>query len=482
MKNIIFATAIELADAIRQGEVSSVKVLEAHLEQISRCNPVLNAIVTVDLDGARKRAKEADEALARGEIWGALHGVPVTIKDSIGTKGMRTTSGFPPLADFVPSIDATVVARIRAAGAIIIGKTNLPVFAGDIQTDNPIFGRTNNPWDITRTPGGSTGGGAAAVASGMTPLELGSDIGGSVRLPAHYCGVYTLKPTDHLVPTTGHIPEPSSEEASCVRHMCTIGPLARSVDDLTLALKLIAGPDGHEWEVPPVPLEPVTDIALSEISIAWTDDFGGVTVSRDTKTALAEFAGKLEKRGCRIERRVPDGFDFTNVWETWGEMIQAEVGSIMSPEEELEQAERHDFTVDSDVPVARGMARMFNATMRQYTETLMKRDALITAIEQFFDRWDVLLCPVSVSPAFKHCPTGTPVQVDGNIMSYWMAGGAYTTPFNLTGSPVVVLPLARSSDGLPIGIQVVGRRWSDMRLLAIAARLSEVTTHEVSSS
>ncbi len=207
MNDPTFAAAHELAAAIRERRISAVEVLDAHLARIARYNPALNAIVTHNEENARTRAREADAALARGEVWGPLHGVPVTIKDSFATAGLRTTSGFPPLTNHVPDSDATAVARLRAAGAIVLGKTNLPLLVHGFQSDNPIFGRTNNPWDHARTPGGSTGGGAAAIAAGLSPLELGSDYGGSVRIPAHFCGIYSLKPTNNRIPLTGHIPE-----------------------------------------------------------------------------------------------------------------------------------------------------------------------------------------------------------------------------------------------------------------------------------
>jgi len=472
MNNLVFATVQELATGIRQRQVSATEVLEAHLAQIARHNPALNAIVTMDEERARSRAQDADAALARGDVWGPLHGVPITIKDSIETAGLRTTSGFPPLADYVPTTDATVVARLRAAGAIMLGKTNLPTLAGDGQTDNPLFGRSNNPWGVTRTPGGSTGGGGAAVAAGLSPLEIGSDFGGSVRIPAHYCGVYAIKPTDHRVPDTGHIPElPGAPRG--VRHMPQMGPLARSVEDLRLVLRLIAGPDGQEWEVPPVPLEPVPDRPLQVCRLAWTDDFGGVPITADTKMVLASLAGELQRLGTPIEHCAPTAFDFTTAWETWGALSQAEIGSTMSREEE-ESVVRCGAAVDSDVPIARGAARAVNATMRQYTAILMKRDGLIAALEQFFTRWDAWLCPVTVGPAFPHCPTGTPIAVDGHTVPYWLAVMAYTSPFNLTGHPAVVLPVGHSAEGLPIGLQIIGRRWSEMQLLAIAARLALV--------
>jgi len=472
VRNIEFLTLQELAMGIRQRQISATEVLEAHLARITQHNPALNAIVTVDEEGARARAKEADISLARGEIWGPMHGVPITIKDAIETAGLRTTGGFPPLADHVPTVDAPVVARLRAAGAIILGKTNLPVLSGDYRADNPIFGRTNNPWDLGRTPGGSTGGGAAALSAGLTPLEIGSDIAASLRGPAHYCGVYALKPTEHRVPLTGHIPEPPGLLRG-VRHMNTIGPLARSVDDLTLALRLIAGPDGCQWEVPPVPLDATPEQPMDRLHLAWTDDFGGVPVTRDTRAALTKLTGELSQIGCHIERRTPAGFDFTTAWETWGEILMAERGAT-EPERAAERVAALDARPDSEVAMFRGLARGASATIKQYTESLSKRDTLIAALESFFAQWDALLCPVTVGPAIPHVPFGTPIDVDGQQVPYLMAGAAYTCPFNVTGHPAVVLPMTLSAEGLPIGLQVVGPRWGEMQLLAIAARLALV--------
>ena len=245
--------AVGLASAIRAGEVSCREVVEALLDRIARYNPSLNAIVTLDEAGARARADLADVALARGEVWGPLHGVPVTFKDVFETAGMRTTSSHKALAGYVPEQDATVVARLRSAGAIVLGKTNMPELAGDSQSDSPVFGRANNPWDLGRTPGGSSGGEAAAVAAGLSVLGSGSDIGGSLRLPAHFCGVFALKPTDHRVSNAGHIP-PLPGSVNTVRSLAVNGPIARNPVDLGVWLALVAGPDGRDATVPPVPV------------------------------------------------------------------------------------------------------------------------------------------------------------------------------------------------------------------------------------
>ncbi|MEZ4522117.1 MAG: amidase family protein [Thermomicrobiales bacterium] len=475
MKDLTFASATEQADAIRDRQVSAVELLDAHLARIEQHNPTLNAIVTLDMDRARKRAKEADEAQAQGEFWGLLHGVPVTIKDAIATEGIRTTGGFEPLAEYVPAEDAPVVARLKAAGAIVVGKTNLPVLSRDFQCENPIFGRSNNPWDLERTPGGSTGGGAAAIAAGLSPLELGSDIGGSVRIPAHFCGIYSLKPTEHRVPTTGHIPDlPDLPRA--VRHMNTIGPLTRSLDDLDLAIRLISGPDGWEIEVPPVPLASIPTPGPGELRLAWADQFGSVPVTRDTAAAIRKLAENLESAGATVEQTLPPGLDFETLWETHGALIHAERASTMSQEEEAAYLRERgldpdNLDPDSDNPMERGMAKAANASIRDFAAILNRRDAQIQILERFFDEFDALLCPVTATPAIRHCPRNTPIDVDGQPVAYWSAGGGYTGPFNLTGHPAVIVPLTRSAEGLPIGLQIVGPRWSEMKILAIARAL-----------
>ena len=478
MSEFVFCTATELANKICSREASSVDVLEAHLRQIREHNPALNAIVTIDEERALACAREADDAMARGEPRGPLHGVPVTIKDSFETAGLRTTSSYKPLSDHRPKQDATVVARLRAAGAIILAKTNMPELALDIQSNSPIFGRANNPWDLERTPGGSTGGGAAAVAAGLSPLEIGSDIGGSIRIPSHFCGLFGFKPTEHRVPGSGHIPGLPGDPKT-VRHMGVFGPLARSVEDLRLCLSLIAGPDGRDWEVPPVPLDEVPEKPLKEASFAWTDDFGGAPVTADTRSALEKVAGTLSDLGCRVERLNPPGFNFRAAWKAFGEIVGTETGTNMPFLLRIIGALSAPI-LSRDDPLFRAMMRGFRLDMRRYAKALTLRDSLIGALERFLGDWDAWICPVSSTPAFQHRRPaakmpGQPIEVDGRRIPYWVACVSYTSVFSLTGNPVVVLPVARSGEGLPIGVQVVGRKWEDMRLLALAENLSEVT-------
>jgi amidase len=476
-------TAHKLASDIRELKVSSQEVLEAHLEQIAKHNPSLNAIVTMDEKQVRQRAKEADEALSAGDVWGPLHGVPVTIKDVFETAGIRTTSSFKPLANYVPKQDATVVARLRQAGAIIMGKTNTPEMAGDEQTNSPLFGRTNNPWNLERTPGGSSGGSAAAVAAGMSPLDIGSDIGGSVRNPAHFCGVFSLKPTDYRVPFTGHIPPPpGTNTRGLLRQFLTPGPLARSVEDLRLALRVIAGPDEREWEVPPVPLIDSPTRALRELRIAWNDDFG-IPVSLEIRSALTGFAEKLSRLGCHVQRITPPDFNFAHALQVYGELKEAAFTVRSSPLHFPRFLWRElSKQISKSNPISRGLMRGAGATLQSHAMALSQRDIIISIMESFLTEWDVWLCPVAALPAYPHLNSRNPieqlsatVEVDGQKMPYLLATSMFTSLFNLTGNPVVVLPLGRTRDGLPIGVQLVGKRWNDMDLLAVAQTLSEVT-------
>jgi amidase len=483
LNELNFLTASELANLIRQRRVSSQEVLSAHLSHIAAHNHSLNAIVTLDEEGARQRAKEADGALAQGEIWGPLHGVPVTIKDVFETAGLRTTSGFKPLSSYIPKQDATVVARLRQAGAIIMGKTNTPEMAGDEQTNNSLFGRTNNPWEQNRTPGGSSGGSAAAVASGMSPLDIGSDIGGSVRNPAHFCGVFSLKPSDYRVPFTGHIPPPpGSKSRGLLRYFLTPGPLARSVEDLRLALTIIAGPDEREWEVPPVPLVPAPKRDLRELRFAWSDDFG-FPLSVEIRTALAGLAAELSRAGCRVEHCNPPEFDFGQALQVYGELKEAAFTVRSSPLHLPRSLWRtlSEMVPDSN-PTVRGLMRGAGDNLQHYASALSQRDIFIAKMEGFLNNWDAWVCPVAALPAYPHLPSRNPieqlratVEMDGQKIPYLLATSVYTAPFNLMGNPVVVLPLAQTKDGLPIGVQVVGKRWDDMALLAVADQLMHVT-------
>lgn len=471
-------TATGLARRITRRELSSLEAVDACLARIRDRNSELNAVVTLNEEGARRRAREADEALEAGGPLGPLHGVPVTIKDCWETAGLRTTCGYPGLEDHVPEEDATCVARLRDAGAVLIGKTNPALLAADWQTDNPVFGRTNHPEIPDRTPGGSSGGSSAAVAAGLSPLDLGSDLGGSIRVPAHFCGLYGLKPTEHRVPARGHIPDwhmPGREPEGVLRHMGTYGPIARSVGDLRRCFSVIAGPDGREPDVPPLTVEEEAEVpALESLRIAWTDRFGSAPVSEDTRQTLAGVAATLEDAGCRVEQVQP-GLDFERIWRTWGEIAASELRAGMALWLRSLFLVRFLLMSDRSAPPRKGLLRGLLMGHGTYAKALALRDRAVRDVNRILAERDVWLCPVSATPAFRHAKPGAPISVDGTDCPYTMVTAAHTTPFNLSGHPVVVVPAGRSADGLPIGVQVVGQRWRDERLLEVAEALDKVT-------
>jgi amidase len=465
-----FETATRLARAIRNGRIGSQEATEAHLQRIDRLNGALNALVVVDRAGAVKAARAADRERARkGGKLGPLHGVPITIKEAFDVKGLHTTSSHPPLKDNVATSDATVVARLRAAGAVILGKTNVPELCADFQTDSPLFGTTKNAWDARRTAGGSTGGGAVAVAARLSPLELGSDIGGSVRNPAHYNGIFSLKPTEWRVPGRGHVPDLPGVTRT-VRYMGTFGPLARSVDDLELALRIIAGPDGHEAEAAPVPLGPVPALKAGDLRIAVLESNPLVAASNDTIKVVQATAKLLSRAGAKVKRVQPEGLDWTRAWEDWSDLLQYEFLALKP----LGARERFFPMIDASDPSARSAARSARLDMAAFFAVLDRRDRAIRTCETLLDDYDAWLMPVMPDAAFLRQSQRAPLVVDGVAHPYFFAGTSYNFLANFTGQPSIVLPCGFSRDGLPIGLQLMGKRWGEARLLGVAKVLEKL--------
>jgi amidase len=430
MDDPIFASAHELATAIQSREVSSAEVVDAHLAQIDRHNARLNAVVTLDEDGARERAQAADAALGRGEEWGPLHGVPITLEDGHATSGVRSTwGGLPRLADHVPTEDGTVVSRLKAAGAILLGKTHGPEV-----WPNSVFARTNNPWDLTRTPGGSSAGCGAALAAGLTPLDIGLDTLGSIQNPAHYCGVYGMRPTEHRVSLTGVF---FIDPIRKFRVMSVAGPMARSVEDLRLALRLIAGPDGIDTDVPPVPWRDPAAIEIRNLRIAYSSAFPGSTTQDEIHAAVEDMARELTRQDATVEERLPD-VDLRRQYEL-GEDLFGLVASAF--EEDAE-----------------------HCSLDAYLAALDRRDEMITAWDEFFANWDALVAPAGTRTAERH--------------EEWDPEPSEEYPYRLSalsGCPMVVIPAGVDSQELPFGLQILGRRWDDERLLAVAELLSGLT-------
>jgi amidase len=451
--DLAFASASALARQLDSRRLSAMELIEFYLERIDRLNALINAVVTLDAERATERARAADEATARGESWGPLHGVPYTLKDTQSTQGVRTTAGYPPLSDYVPEVDATIAARLKAAGGILLGKTNTALLAYDQQTTNPIFGRTNNPWDQSRTPSGSSGGAGAALSAGLTPLDVGSDSGGSIRVPAHFCGIYGLKPTMGLVSEYGHIPDlPGRQRLDWL--LSTSGPLARSLEDVDLVLRLIAGPDGKDRVVEPRTLVAPSVAERGRLRIAWTRTFPGTPVSHEIASALERLATDLEQSGVRVEEIIP-AVSFEEQWHTY---------QTISTTTWRNRARLHGIReVDDGEELP---------SQEQLSDAMARRQRAIAQWEAFFAEWDALLCPPCMTTAYPHCEPGSPILVDGKPARY-DEECRHGYEFNLTGHPALVCPLAMSPSGLPIGVQMVSARWTDVRLLDIAAAISD---------
>jgi amidase len=465
-----FQTATRLARAIRSGKLSSVEATGAHLERIGRLNGTINALVVIDGERAVKAAKAADRARGKkGAKLGPLHGVPITIKEAFDVAGLHTTSSHPPLKDNVAQSDASLVARLRAAGAIILGKTNVPELCADFQTESPLFGTTKNPWDTARGAGGSTGGGAAAVAARLSPLEIGSDLGGSVRNPAHYNGIFTLKPSEWRVPGRGHVPGLPGK-IQTFHWMNTYGPLARSVEDLDLALRVIAGPDGNEAEAAPVPLGPTPGLKAKGLRIAVLESNPLVRVSADTAKVVDATARLLSKAGAKVKRAEPAGLDWQQGWDDWCDLFYYMTQAL----EPLSARQPMFAGIDSPDPTVRSAARATPLDMARFFALLDRRDRLMKSCESLLDEYDAWLMPVMPGAAFIRQPQTEPLVIDGVPHPYFFAGTAYNFLANLTGQPSVVLPCGFSKEGLPIGLQLTGKRWGDAKLLGVAKVLEKL--------
>jgi amidase len=444
--------AVRLAVGIRAREFSSCELLDLYLDRIARLNPVLNAIVTLDVERARSRCAAADDALAHGDELGPLHGLPVTIKDAIDTEGIRSTGGATEYAGRVPIADAPAVARLRDAGAIVFGKTNLPRWSCDIQTYNDIFGTTNNPWALDRTPGGSSGGAAAAVATGLTSFELGTDIGGSVRVPSHCCGVYGLKPSYGIVPQRGYLDHVGGGVSDV--DINVFGPIARSADDLDLLLGVLAGPspeDEAAWHFE-LPQPTVSTVRGCRVGL-WLDD-GACPIETEYLGLLCAAVDALADAGAHVtDSHPPVGFGAQI--DTFTRLIAAAVSPSMSDE------------------IAEGFAGSHRAWLRANEERAAHRRVWA----QWFESHDVLLCPVNLSAAFEHDHTGTimdrSIVLDAVTRSH-AEYGSWPGLIGVVGLPSAVAPIGRTHAGLPVGVQVVARYLADRTAIAVARLLGEL--------
>jgi amidase len=445
MNELIDQSVVTLAEAIRQKKVSSREVVSAYLGRIEAVNPRLNAVVRLLPEQALKQAQEADEALARGQLTGPLHGVPMTIKDSLDTAGVITTGGTEGRRYFVPEQDATVVARLKAAGAILMGKTNTPQLTLNFETNNTIFGRTVNPYDETRTCGGSSGGAAAIIASSGSPFDIGSDYGGSIRLPAHFCGIAGIKPTSGRVPRTGHIIPFASGAADAFQQ---IGPLARKVADLGLLLSIIAGPDWMDPAVVPMPLGDSAAVDLKQLKVVFFTDNGAATPIPEIIQTVNTVALALQQEGLAVEEKCPERLDES--WAVWLHTHFADGGGG------VREILRNSGTPQDQWNDER-LSQWAAKDTAEFGLRLRETDRFRSRMLQFMAPYDVMLCPVNANVALPH---GTTYQHS--------AGYSYTITHNITGWPGVVVRAGTSSEGLPIGVQILAKPWREDVALAVA--------------
>ncbi len=471
MDELYYWPATQIANAILERKVSAVEVLDIHLKRISEHNPKVNAIILLDEKQARKKAKEADEALAKGEIWGPLHGLPFTAKDTYVTNGLRTCFGNPLYKNHIPNCDATLVAKLKQAGAILLGKTNAPDFSFDWQTNSSLFGRTSNPYNLDYIVGGSSGGSAAALATGFTSICLGSDIAGSLRVPAHCCGVCTIRPTEQALSDFGHYMLPDQPKIG--RNMVTCGPLTRNIEDLKLAVSILWGQDDNNWTIAPVNLKnqpPVT--SLKGLKIAYSSTLGNVTVCQDTKKALEKLLVQLTQAGCSVKEAYPKDLEANYAQEVWG--IICGVADMQSslpnfvPKLLPKLWLRSKF---SQARFAKSLIKGINSSYRDLMFALEARDKLIKTSTEFFREYDIWITPVGATTAFKHCKTGSKIPIDNTFIPYSEVFAPFNCPTTLLANPIVTMPIGFSTSNLPIGIQLHGKRWNDWKTLEIAKLL-----------
>lgn len=460
MRDLTFLPAVTLAQHIREKKVSAVEVAEAHLQKIERLNPKLNAFVEVNPERVRSEAGEADAAVGSGTALGPLHGVPISIKSSIEVAGMKCEAGTRLRAGVVAKQDAPLVARLRHAGAIVLGVTNTPEILMAWETDNALYGRTNSPWDLERTPGGSSGGEAAAIAAGMSAGGVGSDGGGSIRVPAHFSGICGLKPTPGRIPSTGHFP-PSGGPFALIG---VVGPMARTVGDLKLLFEVMQGPDDGESCAAPVPVRWPEVEEVKRLRIGYFEDDGRTPVNLEIREAVRTAAEALRQAGFEVEPFRPEGLEEARV--IWKKFFVKVGGMLISPmfrgrESDCSPTLKQFLAWSAAEPELSGEGLL---------EAWIRRDTLRAEFLAQMRKYPILLCPAAAVPAFRHGErTWT---IDEKTVQY-LDAWSYTEWFNLLGNPAAVVPVSQSAEGLPIGVQIVGRLWEEEQVLAVAAALEK---------
>jgi Asp-tRNA(Asn)/Glu-tRNA(Gln) amidotransferase A subunit family amidase len=458
MSELTFLSAVAMAEQIRNKELSPIELVEAHLSRIEKLNPQLNAFVQVDAEGAIRQARAAEAAVVHREKLGPLHGVPVSIKSSMEVAGMRSEAGSKLRAGFVAARDAPLVSRLRNAGAIILGTTNAPELLMAWETDNLLYGRTNNPWDLSRTSGGSSGGEAAAIAAGCSAGGVGSDGGGSIRVPAHFSGICGLKPTPGRIPATGHFPTSVGPFAL----LGVVGPMARTVADLKVLFEVMQGPDDGDTSAAPVPVRWPDRDDLKKFRIGYFEDDGRTPVTAETSAAVRAAAAALKRAGFAVEPFRPEGLEQAR--QLWWQFFGIAGGMLLRP---MSSGRESDLSPILKQHLSRVAAEPSH-TGQTLLDTWIRRDVLRMEIFSQMRGYPILLCPVASIPAFRHGERSW--NIDGQTVEY-LDAWSYTEWFNLLGTPAAAIPFGRSNEGLPIGVQIVARPWEEELVLAVAAEL-----------
>ena len=465
---MIFDSAHEILEKIKQGEVSSLEVLESFLAQVEKVNPKINAIVALDIERAKEKAKEADNKISLKSKLGPLHGLPMTIKDAFEVEGIVSTGGNPAWKDNIPKRNAEAVQRLVDAGAIIFGKTNVPFLSSDLQSFNKIYGTTNNPWDLERTPGGSSGGSAAALAAGMTPLELGSDIGGSIRVPAHFCGLYGHKPSYNIISEVGHMPPPPGSILTG-NGLSVAGPLARSPEDLEIALDVLVAAQEQDSQAWKVKLPKARTKKIKELKIAVWPDEPYAEADNEITNLIKDTAKDLKHAGAKVET-----VDLPISFEEIDKIYSLLLNPLMlagSPKETFETLAKLNESLDpNDVSELAKVARGSVLKHADWVLVNAMRQNMRQKWREFFNKFDVILCPTCITPAFKH--NHNPVHerkltINGKDDEYLRAT-LWAGPAVSAGLPSTNVPIGMSSNNLPISMQITGPYLEDKTCLEVA--------------
>jgi amidase len=464
-EGVFFSSAKELATNLLSAKIGAADLTEAFLGRINKINKKVNAIVIDNRQQALETARKLDLSINEGNPAGFLHGVPITIKESFNLKGQKTTVNFKMLRENVAAEDAVIVRRLKEAGAVILGKTNVPTLLADNQTFGPIYPTARNPYDTSKTTGGSTGGGAAAVATGMSAFEIGTDIGGSIRNPANFCGLFGMKPTENQFVQSGHVP-PLPNANGGFMAMASVGPLARSMDDIDLAWKIINQPEWRYLNSLPAGSRAIKHDSLGDYKIGWFDETEFVGASDSTRKVLGDFIDHLREQGTKIHKFKIDARWLEQTYETWTTLFGFITGQ--NAPWVLRQIMKYKFgrqTRGSSFNAVKALGKGLSMDFQVFSQTLKIKQELIAQLMDWFDDYDFIIGPTSIGPAFKHNPRHRPIKYEGRTIPYPEYNFPFTLPYNVCGNPTLIVPGGFSSDGLPIGIQIAGPHHSENELI-----------------